>query len=162
MKARRSDVEKDKLDCVLDQLKKNIATNAIQTLLQSQTGIQLSKGQLRKLQNQCRDTIVMEGKSPAQRLLSSLDKDPDIQYVAFIVELTSGKELLTIKKTRKKFNTSHHDVVEHKTVNTTDNANTIPLTETPKSYALLIVKALSLNGNESLLLGCCWMSRGQR
>ena len=95
------DVEKDKLDRVLDQLKKNIATNAIQTLLQSQTGIQLSKGQLRKLRNQCRDTIVMEGNSPAQRLISSLDKDPDIKYVAYIVELTTGKELLTIKKTRK-------------------------------------------------------------
>ena len=59
VKARRSDVEKDELDRVSDQLKKNIATNAIQTLLQSQTGIQLSKGQLRKLRNQCRDTIVM-------------------------------------------------------------------------------------------------------
>ena len=159
VKARRSDVEKDELDRVLDQLKKNIATNAIQTLLQSQTGIQLSKGQLRKLRNQCRDTIVMEGNSPAQRLISSLDKDPDIQYVAYIVELTTGKELLTIKKTRKKFNTSHSDVVENTTVDTPDNANTIPLNETPESYASSIVKALSLNGNESLLLGCCWMSR---
>ena len=125
VKARRSDVEKDELDRVLDQLKKNIATKAIQTLLQSQTGIQLSTGQLRKLRNQCRDTIVMDENSPAQRLLSSLDKDPDIQYVAFIVELTSGKELLTIKKTRKKFNTNHHDVLEHTTVDTTDNANTV-------------------------------------
>jgi len=78
VKARRSDVEKDELDRVLDQLKKNIATNAIQTLLKSQTGIQLSKGQLRKLRDQSRDTIVMEGQSLAQRLLSSLDKDPDI------------------------------------------------------------------------------------
>ena len=43
----------------------------------------------------------MEGKSPPQRLLSSLFKDPDIQYMAYIVELTSGKEILTIKKTKK-------------------------------------------------------------
>ena len=52
--------------------------------------------------------------------------------------------------------------MEHTTVNTTDNTNKIPLTETTESYALLIVKALSLNGNASLLLGCCWMSRDQR
>ena len=78
------DVEKDKLDRVLDQLKKNIATNAIKTLLQSQTGIQLSKGQLQKHRNQCRDTIVMDGELPAQRLLSSLDKDPNIQYICSI------------------------------------------------------------------------------
>ena len=52
--------------------------------------------------------------------------------------------------------------MENTTVDTTDNANTTPLNETPESYASSIVKALSLNGNESLLLGCCWMSRGQR
>ena len=52
--------------------------------------------------------------------------------------------------------------MENTTINLTDIANTIPLNETPKSYASLVVKVLVLNGNESLLLGCCWMSCGQR
>jgi hypothetical protein len=39
---------------------------------------------------------------------------------------------------------------------------TVPLKETPQSYAASIVKALSLDGNQQLLLGCCWMSKDQK
>ena len=44
-------------------------------------------------------------------------------------------------------------VVKYTTLNTTDNANTIPLTETLKSHALSIVKVLSLNGNQIFVVG---------
>jgi hypothetical protein len=49
VKARTSDVETDELERVMLQLKSNIPTNAIQTLLLQQTGINISPGQLRRV-----------------------------------------------------------------------------------------------------------------
>ena len=48
----------------------------------------------------------MHGNSPAQQLITALNKDPDIQYVAYIAELLIGKELLTIRKTKKQLNSN--------------------------------------------------------
>lgn len=102
VKARSSDVETDELERVMNQLKSNIPANAIQTLLIQQTGINISAAQLRNLRKKCRSCIVMEGNSPAQRLISSLDENPDIEYVAYIAQVSTARDLLTIKKTRKK------------------------------------------------------------
>ena len=82
-------------------MNKNIPTKAIRTLLQQQTGITLSSDQIQKLRQKIRDTHTMHGNSPAQRLITALNNDPDIQYVAYIAELSIGKELLTIRKTKK-------------------------------------------------------------
>ena len=88
----------------------------------------------------------MKGNSPAQRLISSLDKNPDIQYVAYIVESTMGTDyLLTIRKTRNKLNNNQPDVVENIIVDPSSKETTINLKETPTSYSATIVKALSLN-----------------
>ena len=162
VKARSSDVETDELERVMNQLKSNIPTNAIQTLLIQQTGINISAAQLRKLRKNCRSCIVMEGDSPAQRLISSLDENPDIEYVAYIAQVSTARDLLTIKKTRKKMDKNAAEVVENTEVDQFSQETTVPLKETPQSYAASIVKALSLDGNQQLLLGCCWMSRDQK
>ena len=87
---------------MINQLNKNIPTEAIRTLLQQQTGITLSSAQIHKLQQKIRDIHnMMHGNSPAQQLITALNEDPAIQYVAYIVELLIGNELLTIRRTKK-------------------------------------------------------------
>ena len=104
--------------------------------------------------------VVDEGNSPAQRLINALNKDPDIQYVAYIAELSTAKELLTIRKTKKQLN-STTVVIDNTDVTSFSEKTSIPLEETPQSYAASIIKALSINENSELLLCCMWMSKAQ-
>ena len=52
-------------------------------------------------------------------------------------------------------------VVDNTDVTPFNETTTIPLEETPQSYAASIVRALSINENSELLLYCCWMSKAQ-
>jgi len=72
VKARSAVVEKEEMKRVINQLNKNIPTEAIRTLLQQQTGITLSPAQIRKLRQKIRDTHMMHGNSPAQRLINAI------------------------------------------------------------------------------------------
>ena len=110
---------------MINQLNKNIPTEAIRTLLQQQTGITLSSAQIHKLQQKIRDIHnMMHGNSPAQQLITALNEDPAIQYVAYIVELLIGNELLTIRRTKKQLN-SNRVVVDNTDVTSFNEIITI-------------------------------------
>mmetsp|Transcript_56275 Transcript_56275/g.63704 ORF Transcript_56275/g.63704 Transcript_56275/m.63704 type:complete len:144 (+) Transcript_56275:80-511(+) len=104
---------------------------------------------------------MMTESSPAQRLTSTLNRDPDIEYVAYIAEISIATGLLTIRKTKKQLNNNIMTVLDTAESSLSEQT-TLNIKETPESYAASIIRALSLEGNSSLLLTCCWMSRYQK
>ena len=87
VKTRSAVVPKEEMERVMNQLSKNIPTKAIQTLLRQQTGITLSVEQIRRLKQSVHETHMLTESSPAQRLISTLNSDPDIEYVAYIAKI---------------------------------------------------------------------------
>ena len=100
MKTKPSVVSKEEMERVINQLNKNIPLIAIQALLRQQTGIILTPQQIRRLKQSIKENHMMTESSPGQRLITTLNNDPDIEYLAYIAKISIRTGLLTIRKTK--------------------------------------------------------------
>lgn len=144
---RTNKLDEDVLQRVLVQIDNNISISAIRTLLNAETGSNLSAQQLRKL----RSSMVIDGTgvTPAERLMTYLRDADDIRYVAIIAS-RNRESLITIRTSKKDRYTSSESALPE------DNMQ--DLDDNPKTYAQQAMQALTLHDGAKLLLGVAWVT----
>jgi hypothetical protein len=103
-----------------------------------------------------------QGETPAKHLMNYLKQSTDIRFVAITAKKEKGG-LISIrisKKDRFTFNeiAMPDDTTGNNLTNESNN-NTMPDTlGSPKTYAEQVMRALTLNNNDTLLLGVAWVT----
>jgi hypothetical protein len=155
-----SNVDPDVLKQELAQLELNISPSAIRAMFNAETGFNLSHQQVTSLRHSL--VIDGQGETPAERLMNYLKHANDIRFVAITAKKEKGS-LISIrisKKDRSTFNefAMPDDTTDNSLENESNN-NTMPDTlGTPKTYAEQVMRALTLNDNDTLLLGVAWVT----
>jgi hypothetical protein len=146
-----SNVDPDVLKQVLAQLELNISPAAIRAIFNAETGFNLTTQQVASL----RHSLVIDGNgvTPAERLLDYLKQSEDIRFVAMTA--TKEKEnLISIRISKKDRATFNEFVVPDDTT----FSNVEEQLGNPKTYAEQVMRALTLNENDTLLLGIAWVT----
>ena len=137
----------------VDHLNHSVPISAIQQLLKSRNKANLTKRQLYHLQMlQVRGKVSnYSNASPAELLLRNLEADSEILYKAYTVWKLTGSGLVRFRKKRRCRKRGTQLVEE------------LPAPpEAMAEYGELLVKALSLSGNEEVLLCVCWTTKAGR
>jgi hypothetical protein len=140
-----TNLDENVLKRVIAQLDSNVSISVIRTLLQSETGSNLSYQQIRALHP---STVTEDGDTPAQRLMNYLESSDHIRFVALTANKDRGS-LITIRTTKKDRSFNAYTSDNDSTQDPDSNANT---------YAAQAMKALRLKDNETLLLGVAWIT----
>jgi hypothetical protein len=148
-------VSKEDMELIVLSLEKNIPTAAIKELIRSKSGTNLSQEQLKNIR---RTTVIgkdMVNLSPAERLIHNLRSDPQMSFIMLTAQKEVGSGLIVIKKTTKRKSQIEFDkyLSELYQGDVQD--------DTPDSYATLIMKALSINEDQEVLLCISWASAEQ-
>ncbi len=148
MKASSTTLDQDEYELVLQQLQMNIPITAIQALLEKRSDTNYSYDQLNAIRIKAAHTLVLgDISSPAERLMRKLEADPDIYYVVYTAHHSMG-DLITFRVSKKDMlGTSQTEVGD--VGSDDDRAST---------FAESVMKGLSLQGGESLLLAAAWVT----
>ena len=148
-------VSKQDMELIVQSLEKNIPVAAIKELIRSRSGVNLSKAQLNNLR---RTTVLgkdMADLSPAERLIHNLRSDPQMSFIMLTAQNEVGTGLNVIRKTTKRKSNIEFENYTSK-LHQGDVHD-----DTPASYATLIMKALSINEEQEILLCISWTSEEQ-
>lgn len=141
-------IDESTLERVISQLRSNISISSIRVMLNSETGCNLSYGQIAAL----RPLMVVGGQAmdtPAERLLAYLQQSDHIRFVALTA--SRNRDSLITLRISKKERTMYDDYSfpHDPTQDPEDN---------PTTYANQVMNALMLKHDETLLLGVAWIT----
>ena len=163
VRVRSSVIGEDSLELIIQQLQHNIPIACIQALLLERTDTNLSRGQVNALRltqdqvNVLRGVSVVGGGSdtPAERLLLHLQSTSGLSYIALTGEMDQAG-LITFRQTRKTIHqTSTYSEIVDGLVSSVDE-------DTPQSYTQRMIKALSLEDGQKILLAVAWVTAEAR
>jgi hypothetical protein len=132
---------------VLSQLQSNISISSIRVMLGSETGCNLSYGQIASLRplmvigEQAMDT-------PAERLLAYLKQSDNIRFVA-LTSTRNRDSLITLRISKKERMNDEYIIPHHAAQDQEHN---------PTTYAQQVMNALRLKNDEALLLCVAWIT----
>jgi MULE transposase domain len=145
-----SNIDPKVLDHVLSQLKLDISVSSIRAMLNLDSGFTLTAQQITSLRNS--NVLGIRNStstSPAESLMSYLKEAENIRFVALTAKKERGN-LVTIRMSKKdKVSIRESAINDNLMLDTEDN---------PKTYAEIVMKALLLQDEETLLLGVAWVT----
>jgi len=164
VRVRSSVIGEESLELIVQQLQHNIPVACIQALLLERTDTSLSRGQVNALRltqdqlNVLRGVTVVGGgatDTPAERLLLHLQSTPGLSYIALTGEMDQAG-LITFRQTKKtRMHPTPTSEIVHGLVSSVDE-------DTPQNYTQRMIKALSLEDGQKILLAVAWVTTEAR